>query len=601
MKKILLFLILLLPFGVKAYGIDNYNIDATVLEDGSLYVIETFEMNGSFNGMERIINYKSNYSTTSLAPLGDSSIYNGSDINLISIKGVSNVKDTNGDEFIKVTSANKGEYGKYTISKNTYGYTYMIYNPDKYKKAFYIEYIIKDMAITHNDVTELGWNIFTSMKESIKHLNIDIHIPNNEELLRVWAHGPLYGESKIIDNETLNIQINGLDAYEAIDVRFVFDKILNTTKQTNEDVLDKIISIETDLADQANQIREQLKQEDRINYIITSIYLLVLFFLVIYTYFKYDKEYKSNFNHEYLRDFPSNYSPSTVGYLIRKKVNNDDLSACILDLIRLGAIDFEEINKKNYLFKRGKQIELTKEQEKVMKFIFEYDDTTKIKLSDIKKKANKNYDKFIRIYNEWKDSATFSAQCEGFYEEKVGNRLICIVICIVGIFFMFSQSRINFLNIIAIFLSIFSLIYFFAYTKRSIKGNEEYNKWMALKKFMEDFSTMDIKELPEVKLWDKYLVYAITLGCADKLAKVMKIRISEMQQQNITTPDIFDYYTFNNFLTFNTTLNKTINNSIQIAHSAKIAASSSSSGSGFGGGFSSGGGSFGGGGGGGRF
>ncbi len=600
MKKILLFLILLLPFSVKAYGIDNYNIDATVLEDGSLHVIETFEMNGSFNGMERIINYKSNYDASSLAPLGDSQIYNGSDIELISIKGVSNVKDINGDEFINVSSANKGEYGKYTISKNVYGYTYMIYNPDKYKKVFYIEYIIKDMAITHNDVSELGWNIFTFMRESIKHLNIDIHIPNNKELLRVWAHGPLYGESKIIDNETLNIQIDKLDAYEAIDVRFVFDKILNTTKQTDEDVLDKIISIETVLANEANQAREKLKQEDRINYTITIIYISVLFFLIINTYFKYDREYKSIFNHEYLRDFPSNYSPSTVGYLIRKKVNNDDLSASILDLIRLGAIEFEEINKKNYLFKRGKQIELTKEQEKVMKFVFEYEDVSKIKLSDIKKKANKNYNKFISLYNDWKDEATFTAQCEGFYEEKTDRKTICVVICIVGILFMVSQARINFLNIIAIFLSIAAIIYFIVYKKRSIKGNEEYNKWLALKKFMEDFGTMDKKELPEVKLWDKYLVYAITLGCADKLAKVMKIRISEIQEQE-TTLDLFDYYSFNRFLLFNRTLNKTINSSIQTAHSAQIAASSSSSGSGFGGGFSSGGGSFGGGGGGGRF
>ena len=124
---------------------------------------------------------------------------------------------------------------------------------------------------------------------------------------------------------------------------------------------------------------------------------------------------------------------------------------------------------------------------------------------------------------------------------------------------------------------------------------------MALKKFMEDFGTMDTKELPEVRLWDKYLVYAITLGCADNLAKVMKIKIEELQEQGVYTPDLFDYYMFNRFLMFNTTLNRTINSSVQAANSAKVAASSKSSGGGFGGGFSGGGGSFGGGGGGGRF
>lgn len=602
MKKILLFLILLLPLSVRAYGIDEYNIDATVLEDGSLHVIETFKLNGDYNGMERKINYKSNYdSGYDLSSTGKSSIYNASDIELISIMGVSKVGEMEGDKFTLVDRASKGDYGKYTISKTNNGYSYMIYNPSKSKKVFYIEYIIKDMAITHNDLTEVGWNIFTEMNESIRHLNIDIHIPNNKDLLRVWAHGPLYGESKIIDKNTLNIQIDELEANEAIDVRFVFDKILNTTKKTDENVLDNIIQIETKLADEANQIREKLKQQDRINYIITITYLGVLTFLVINTYLRYDKEYKSEFDNEYFRDFPSDYSPSTVGYLIRKKVNNDDLSASILDLIRIKAIDFEELDKKDYLFKRGKQIELTKEQNEIMKFIFEYDKVEEIKLSEIKKKAKKDYDGFISLYNNWKNSAEFTAQKENFYEEQVGARSINIIICIVGIIVMISQKRIYLINTLAIILSIVALIYFFSYTKRSKKGNEEYKKWMALKKFMEDFGTMDIKELPEVRLWDKYLVYAITLGCADNLSKAMKIKVAELQEQGVYSPDVFDYYRFNNFLSFNRTLNRSINSSVQAAQSAKVAASSKSSGSGFGGGFSSGGGSFGGGGGGGRF
>lgn len=602
MKKILLFLMLLLPLTVKAYGIDEYNIEATILEDGSMRVIETFEMNGDFNGMNRIINYKSNYNSGyELSSTGNNKIYDASDIELISIMGVSHVGEMEGEKFTLVDRASRGDYGKYTISKTSNGYSYMIYNPSSHNKVFYIEYIIKDLAITHNDVTEVGWNIFTEMNESIKHLNINIHIPSNKDLLRVWAHGPLYGESKIVDNNTLNIQIDGLDSYEAIDVRFVFDKILNTSKKTNEDVLDNIIKIETKLADEANQIREKLKQQDRINYIITTAYIGILLFLIVNTYLKYDKEYKSEFNNEYFRDFPSDYSPSTVGYLVRKKVNNDDLSACILDLIRLGAIEFEELGKKDYLFKRGKQIEFSSEQENVMNFIFEYSSVNEIKLSEIKKKARKNYDSFMAIYDKWKTNAEFIAQKENFYEEQVGSRAVNIIICIVGIIVMASQPRVYFANVIAIILSVVSLIYFFSYTKRSRKGNEEYKKWMALKKFMEDFGTMDTKELPEVRLWDKYLVYAITLGCADNLAKVMKIKIAELQEQGVYTPDLFDYYRFNRFLMFNTTLNRTINSSVQAANSAKVAASSKSSGGGFGGGFSGGGGSFGGGGGGGRF
>ena len=56
--KVLFFMILLFPFVVNAYGIDNFYINAVVLEDGDLLVEEYFEVNGEYNGYERIINYR---------------------------------------------------------------------------------------------------------------------------------------------------------------------------------------------------------------------------------------------------------------------------------------------------------------------------------------------------------------------------------------------------------------------------------------------------------------------------------------------------------------------------------------------------------------
>ena len=122
---------------------------------------------------------------------------------------------------------------------------------------------------------------------------------------------------------------------------------------------------------------------------------------------------------------------------------------------------------------------------------------------------------------------------------------------------------------------------------------------------MEDFGTMDKKELPEIVLWEKYLIYAVTLGCADKLAKDMKIKAKELEEVNNVNYSSFDYYRFNKITNFNSTITKTMTQSVNNAYNASAVANSNySSGSGSSGGFSggfSGGGSFGGGGGGGRF
>jgi len=113
-----------------------------------------------------------------------------------------------------------------------------------------------------------------------------------------------------------------------------------------------------------------------------------------------------------------------------------------------------------------------------------------------------------------------------------------------------------------------------------------------LKKYLEEFSRMNTKEVIEVKLWDEYLMFAYLFGIADKVAKQLKDMYPEIMEEDPMGSGrmLFDYDT----LMF---VNNISMRSVSAASSARAAAQSYSSG---GGGFSSGGGgggSFGGGGG----
>ncbi len=119
-----------------------------------------------------------------------------------------------------------------------------------------------------------------------------------------------------------------------------------------------------------------------------------------------------------------------------------------------------------------------------------------------------------------------------------------------------------------------------------------------MKKFLLAFGRFKEKELPEIVLWEKYLVYAAALGVADKVEKQMKIKIKNIAETN---PN-FNYNTFTYMAIysngFSRNISSTINNSVSGAITSAVASSVSSSGSGGGGGFSGGGGGgFGGGGG----
>ena len=120
---------------------------------------------------------------------------------------------------------------------------------------------------------------------------------------------------------------------------------------------------------------------------------------------------------------------------------------------------------------------------------------------------------------------------------------------------------------------------------------EDSTKLYGLKKFLEEFSKIDTREVLEVQIWDEYLMFAYIFGIADKVAKQLKNLYPEVLEDP------------NNYIDLDTILyiNYLSNRSVNAASTARSRAESYSSG---GGGFSSGGGgggSFGGGGGGGGF
>ncbi len=260
-----------MPTVVLADGIENYYINATILNNGDIEVEEYFNLTGYYNGMDRIINYK-NINAKEFDPYSDSfggsKIHNGDNITLEEIRGVEinnnfDFNNVNGQIFNETYSGEIGDYGVYKITRSAIGDTYRIFMPSSKNKAFYIKYKLHNMAVLHNDIGELGWNVFgTELNESINNLKVVVNIPNNSNLIKVWAHGPLHGESKIISNDKVEATINNLNANTALDIRVAFDKevINNSTKLTNVDALDKIINYETKLAYAANKEREAIKK-----------------------------------------------------------------------------------------------------------------------------------------------------------------------------------------------------------------------------------------------------------------------------------------------------------------------------------------------------
>ena len=640
MKKIFNFILLIMVimpislFAVSSdevdYIVDDYIVDANIDISGNLVIKEIIGIKGTYNGYIRDLVFKNDKVTEFTGTDSDfegSSIYNGSNIALYKVGKI----EYNGELDFKAFEQEIIEFSECSDKTNCYektttddGLSLKMYNETINDITyFYIEYLIGNVIVMHNDIAELYYNfIGYDFDDEIERYQLRVVLPDpTTEQIRVWAHGPLTGEVSFIVDEEENptyyggyLIVNNLNPNTPVDMRMTFSKDLILVdhpfqKKTNIDGLDKILKVEEQRADEANKERKKATILTNGTYVLSGTYFLITAALFVYVYLKYDKEPKTSFEGEYYREFIDEYDVTNIEYLFDKKITEKAFSTSILNMIYKKNITFEQTDKKDYTFTKVSEDGLDNNEKLIMKIIFDEAGNGKTTtLKSIKNYASKIHgttSDFLNSYNLWKNGVTSDSIKQNFYEKKSKVGLIATLLVISGFLIIYMQATIGIKPIFTFitFLLMFSfVIYCIVFKKRTIRGAEHYEKWKAFKRFLKDFGRFDEKELPEIALWERYLVYASIFGIADEVGKTMKIKFNEMNV-NDNRDFIFDYLLFTSL---NNNLSRCINSSVGTAVSkvneakaAEISSSSSSSGGGFGGGFSSGGG-FGGGGGGGR-
>lgn len=610
---------------------DKLYINIDIQEDGSIKVQELATLKGDYNGRLRNIEF-ANLSAPKFTALDSdfesSDIYNGSsitDLKILDIKGRSNItfsslKDDSlkSSPYQEVSTGSNGKSGIYEKTDYSDGIELKIYNPSSTNTSFYMEYTVTDVVVVHNDIAELAWNILgTNYEDNIYDMEVHINLPKEDPTLRVWLRGPLNGYIENKENQYAKITYSFLGARNAVSARLMFNKSLvpSAIKYSGVNGKEHILKVEQEAALKANKERERIRLENNIVKGLTIGWDILLIVLIILCYRKKKNCDKTSFHQDYLRDFPAEYGPEIVGYLIDKKVDEKEMSASILMMIEKQVLKAEQDPQKkdNFtLMLQEERLDLLTEQEKKLEVLLikEIGDGSKVTLEQIKKygkNANKAQ-KFINSYDSWISSVKQAGKKEEFFLSKVGVQVAGILVSLLGTFLIFFLNASFETNSILAYISVLagfcSIIWFSTRRFRTEKGALHYQQWMALKRFMVDFGTMNEKELPEIKIWGKYLVYANVLGCAKQLEKTMEIK---MENMNLTEEQIANYYmadSFSNNIYIMTSLTSSIRHSVASAVSSSrssIASSSSSSSGGYGGGASFGGGSFGGGGGGGHF
>ena len=629
MKKYIIFILFLfIPFVVNAeinYDITDYYVSSEVEIAGGIKIKELLVLNGTFNGYQRDLVYQN--SSLPKWEAGNinfekSSIYAGSSIEKLKVSMFKVRNSVNFDTMDDIaeysseaTKATLGDKDVYTIEDTVDGKNVKMYMPANNEKiAFYLEYVVTNAVVIHNDVAELYFpyigDKFSDKIENVK-LRVFIPTPDSSKYFKIWAHGPLNGTLDIYKNENnenigLLATTSNLSANTGFDIRMTFDKsiidIQEFLNHSNQDAFDEILKVEENRMNDANKKRSKIKRLYNFLYVSAIAYLVALIGAWIYIYVKFDKEYKSDFKGKYYREFIDDYDVEVIDYLFHKCITPNAMSASIMNMVYKKNIEVEEIpsdkKKKDYLFKLINRNNLSDAETYLVDFLFDtVGENNVFTTNQLKKYASSSsYSVFNTKYSTWKNKVEQEGMKQQFFEKPISINIFGIIYAIIGVIIFYTNCKLNtdiFIGYIVIAPAIIFGLYCIAFNKRSKNGNEHYNKWKAFKNFLNDFSTFETKDLPQIVLWERYMVYAVIFGIADKVQKAMNVKINEFDN-TMSSPYI------NTWLFYD--MNSSITNSITTAVSTSVnsaIAKSAASTNGSGGGFSSGaGGGFGGGGGG---
>lgn len=453
-------------------------------------------------------------------------------------------------------------------------------------KTYEITYRVVDCIKTYNDCSELYWQfISTSSAIPADLVTGTIKLPSSvkdKQNLRAWAHGPLNGDISIESNDTINFKVDYLQENILLEARIVtLENVFPNNKNiVNKDRFNTIINEETNLANSANEAREEQQkniQKQKRNETIKDLILIFSFLIIsivsVVKIRKYYKETKLNPKLypeqivDYYREIPNEKTTpaeATFLYYFRTSKTLQSnmpkiLSSTMLDLCMKKFLEFElEQNKgkdtiKIVLKNSDKQEQLKRHEQSIYKLLKEASNkkTNSLTMKEFEKHAKKHARSFINTLVSIETQVKLEQENEQNYNQSLitksgsylGKGIIYLVLFFVT-FIFFPLTLISLLNIhILIYIltaliiapifasAIYCFILYSRNNRLTQKGINEKELWRGLKKYMEEFSLLNEREVPELVIWEKYLVYATAFGIADKVLKQLKIKYPQITDE----------------------------------------------------------------------
>ncbi|MBF1197881.1 MAG: DUF2207 domain-containing protein [Fusobacterium periodonticum] len=595
LRIFLFFLISIVSFAAS-FRIEKLDIEANLQKDGSMVVSEavTYDID-EINGVYFDIDAKG---------FGE-------------LEYIQVFEDDSTGGFKEVDSSN------YEVSVNDELYRIKLYSKNhNNRRTFKFVYKLPEAITVYDDVAQFNRKMVgKEWQQGINYITAKVIIPvsasyDNSNIL-VFGHGPLTGE---VDKEgnTVVYKLNNYYPGDFLEAHILMEPEIfseyNKSKIVHKDMKQKLLDMEAKLADEANAERDKaIRQQEMINKVfekpglifgvLSSIWGALMYY--IHVIFKRKNKVKNSVG-KYLRELPDNSSPALVGGFMTNSINDNEILATIVDLVRRKVLTLENSDKNSIIILTGSTENLSAQEKAIVDiYINDFGDGKSLDL--------KSFGFFQKVpmsvarkFEKWRAMVQSEMDRKNLTYQGLG--------CLGVIFFAFFPMIFTFAGLVIgmitgnkmfLLIVVMGIILFVSGAKARYPRKElaeAKDKWQAFKNFLSDYSQLEEAKITSVHLWEQYFVYAVALGVSEKVVKAYKKAldmgvINDVQGVNsLAYSPIFNPMFSRSFSNLNGMVSRTNSGA-----SSAIASSRRSSSSGGGGGFSSrssgGGGSRGGGGG----
>ncbi|MFU0833211.1 MAG: DUF2207 domain-containing protein [Oscillospiraceae bacterium] len=432
-------------------------------------------------------------------------------------------------------------------------------------RTFTFTYRIKNIINVYADTAVL-YNYFLPNNFSIpvESLNGVIRFPSGatQETVQAWLHTDTESNLTIDSANQVSFTASSIPVGHSVEVRLCMPPQLfpSSTKVSSQRALYDIQQEEQKWADEY----EQERRNQFLLGVLDAVSALLLFVLALYAFFRLRKKNKrySVTVPEYTREIPPGNSPGGIANLfyfysgLHEKEKNRMFSATLLSLARKGFIRFDGTADNLTIVVTGntKGKELTESEQVFWELISTVGESSEnsFTMKEFKDYAQSHGEYVSHKLDDFLNAAKREIATRGYYESRpvlfstakwVGVLLLFLA------FVVFSVTGLFGVLLVYLPLSMFLSGFLFfaggsAKMRLSQKGEYEYGIWHGLKKYMMEFSRMEEYGVPQLELWEEYLVYATMMGISGEVCKQLKMVYPQLTDESFVNTNFTGSYLY---------------------------------------------------------